>query len=108
MKAANREQKNVHHDEENPVNWGKEEVDSWLQLMWPQLTPRNPVSQLSGWQLLRLTRHKCGLCSAELLLDIGEIKRHLRKEHRGKGIEEYSRTFLADTKSDHQSKTPLE
>ena len=56
MKAANREQKNVHHDEENPVNWGKEEVDSWLQLMWPQLTPRNPLSQLSGWQLLRLTR----------------------------------------------------
>ena len=37
VKMANREQKNVQHDEENPVNWGKEEVDSWLQLHWPQL-----------------------------------------------------------------------
>merc|ERR1711974_186409 len=37
VKMANREQKNVQHDEENPVNWGKEEVDSWLQLQWPQL-----------------------------------------------------------------------
>ena len=37
VKMANREQKNVEHDEENPVNWGKEEVDSWLQLQWPQL-----------------------------------------------------------------------
>ena len=27
----------MQHDEENPVNWGKEEVDSWLQLQWPQL-----------------------------------------------------------------------
>ena len=34
---ANREQKNVEHDEGNPVNWGKEELDSWLQLHWPQL-----------------------------------------------------------------------
>jgi len=55
VKMGNREQKNVDHDEENPVNWGKEELDSWLQLHWPQLGPRNPVSQLSGWQLLRLT-----------------------------------------------------
>ena len=37
VKMANREQKNIVHDEENPVNWGKEEVDSWLQLQWPQL-----------------------------------------------------------------------
>ena len=37
VKMANREQKNVEHDEGNPVNWGKEELDSWLQLHWPQL-----------------------------------------------------------------------
>ena len=37
VKMAKREQKNIVHDEENPVNWGKEEVDSWLQLQWPQL-----------------------------------------------------------------------
>ena len=43
MKMANREQKNVEHDEENPVNWGKEEVDSWLQLQWPQLGNFLPI-----------------------------------------------------------------
>jgi len=70
VKMANREQKNVEHDEENPVNWGKEEVDSWLQLQWPQLGPRNPVSQLSGWQLLRLTVTQfLALCGSQVGLE---------------------------------------
>jgi len=67
VKMANREQKNIVHDEENPVNWGKEEVDSWLQLQWPQLGPRNPVSQLSGWKLLRLTMTQfLALCRSQV------------------------------------------
>ena len=52
---GNREQKNVDHDEENPVNWGKEELDSWLQLHWPQLGKDITACQRLGYNSRNLS-----------------------------------------------------
>ena len=54
IKAASKEDENVTHPEENPVNWDCYEVNMWLRLTHD--LDIDPCYLLSGWQLLRLTR----------------------------------------------------
>ena len=54
IKAATKEEENVKHPEENPVNWDCYEVNMWLRLTHD--LDIDPEDLLSGWQLLRLTR----------------------------------------------------
>ena len=53
IKAATKVDENVEHNEENPVNWDKEEASLWLNLSCDvDISLKN---SLSGWQLLRLS-----------------------------------------------------
>jgi hypothetical protein len=54
VKAASKEEENVKHPEENPVNWDCYEVNMWLRLTHD--LDIDPDDLLPGWQLLRLTR----------------------------------------------------
>ena len=54
VKAASKEEEDVKHPQENPVNWDCYEVNMWLRLTHD--LDIDPDDLLSGWQLLRLTR----------------------------------------------------
>ena len=74
VKMANREQKNVEHDEENPVNWGKEEVDSWLQLQWPQLGKRRSQRKHRiMWGKFLIGRGRGGLTQTHFLMSTYQV-----------------------------------
>ena len=53
IKASKKVDESLNQDEENPVNWDKEEANLWLKLSCD--VDIDPRSTLSGWQLLRLT-----------------------------------------------------
>ena len=54
IKAAKKVDESLPHDDENPVNWDKEEVKLWLELSCD--VDIASTSTMSGWQLLRMTQ----------------------------------------------------